>query len=158
MAHTSTGEDGDIGTLTVAELAEFYCITVGALIEKLGPSPDPAHGGGRDLCDRCVRDEAKFQAPHSNRGRSATSPGDGKRPIALLEALGPPPLDPVPAAIEMCESSAGYYRYHLRRPDCPVALCNEWVMGTRAPLEAWGFVGHLNEHYCSTCRAKAGAP
>jgi hypothetical protein len=79
-------------------------------------------------------------------------------PLQLLEALGPPPLDPAPAVVEMCEGVAGYYRYHLREPGKYKALCGRHVMYTGLSLEMWGFTGHMGESYCSLCKAMAGSP
>ena len=79
-------------------------------------------------------------------------------PIALLGALGPPPLDPAPV-VEMCEGVEGMWRYHLREPGKVKSLCGRTVMLTPAPLDSWGFMpGHMPTSYCWTCRARAGTP
>lgn len=65
-----------------------------------------------------------------------------------------------PETLRVTEGIAGTYHYHLSRltagkDGAPVsattALCGAKVMHTHVPLAAWGYHGHLHEHYCESC-------
>lgn len=60
--------------------------------------------------------------------------------------------------LEVVESIAGTYSYHLRVPSQTVTLCGRkrhQFITTEVPLRAWGFRGHLRERYCSECENEA---
>ena len=48
------------------------------------------------------------------------------------------------------------YRYHLALANRVEhkSLCGAQIMGTSVTLENWGFVGHLNERYCTACEGE----
>jgi len=54
---------------------------------------------------------------------------------------------------KVCEGIGGVWFYHLA--DSLVyntkAICGADAMSTAVPVEAWGFVGHLRERYCTKC-------
>lgn len=53
------------------------------------------------------------------------------------------------------EGISGYYHYHLSKEhETTRSLCGVKVMPTCVPLTAWGFVGHLREHWCEKCKPK----
>ncbi len=54
----------------------------------------------------------------------------------------------------ICEGLSGTYFYHLTdgpHTGAVTAICGARAMPTEVPIEAWGFVGHLNERYCKAC-------
>jgi len=55
--------------------------------------------------------------------------------------------------IVLLEGVEGRWHYHLGfdKPHI-TSLCGEThVMGSSAPLDSWGYRGHLNETYCDHC-------
>lgn len=61
------------------------------------------------------------------------------------------------SSVKVVEGIEGRWHYHLRKDGGLSSLCGKSVMPTRIPLEAWGVVTHLNEHYCAQCLALAQA-
>ena len=60
------------------------------------------------------------------------------------------------ADLRIVESRTGNWHYHLSdHLDGLVALCGTKTMHSYAPLDSWGFVGHLGERYCAECRRLA---
>lgn len=55
--------------------------------------------------------------------------------------------------LEVAETIASVWNYHLRRFGEKAALCGRTdIMPTRIPLSAWGIKsGHLPESYCPEC-------
>ncbi len=54
------------------------------------------------------------------------------------------------------EGVEGYWQYHFSNPGkTSRSLCGKATMQTEMTHEQWGFVGHLNEKYCSECEKLA---
>jgi len=59
-------------------------------------------------------------------------------------------------AIKMAEGVGGSWAYHLTRmPNATLALCGARTMPTLVPLSTWGMKSHLNQTYCTRCKALA---
>lgn len=73
----------------------------------------------------------------------------------LFGKASPPKEKPNPLRFFVCEGVEGRFLYHIHagtdQKRSSRALCGATVMRTEVPLDAWGYVGHLNERYCLTC-------
>lgn len=69
-------------------------------------------------------------------------------------------LDPkkLPGGLQIVESLAGTFFYHLARETPAKALCGARTMATGLPLTQWGYRGHLGERYCAICVNRALHP
>ncbi len=62
----------------------------------------------------------------------------------------------IPHRFHVTEGIAGTFHYHISNDQVNArGLCGAETMVTAIPLSVWGVRGHLNEHWCEACVAKA---